>query len=114
MYATKTDESASRTCSRRWKGSRMTTAVIPTAATGTESQGGTSTSSRLAATPASSAQVVPALATTSAASAATAMRPPKRSRTSSMRPRPVLSPMRAPSSWNAINATVESARTQRS
>lgn len=64
--------------------------------------------------PANSAQVVPRLATTSAATARAARRTPYASRTSPVRPWPVTTPMRAPRSWNSTSATVDSNSTHSS
>ena len=64
--------------------------------------------------PANSAQVVPRFAITSAVTASAAQRTPKRSRTSPASPCPVAMPVRAPSSWKTISASVEISSTQSS
>ena len=98
-YVMNTAESSSSTCSMRWKLPRRTTNPTSTAAAGTERYRLIPASSRPAATPANSAQVVPRFATTSVATAAAAARVPYEERMSETSPFPVTSPSRAPSSW---------------
>ncbi len=99
-------------CSTRWKPLPRTRAETTTTATVTDTARPAPVSiSAPIATPASSAQRVPTLATISDPTASSAAGRPWCSRTSSTRPLPVTTPVRAASSWKTIRATVDSTST---
>ena len=76
------------------------------AAIGTTMYRETPKSSRLLATPANSAMMLPKLVTTSANIRRNVMRKPNSSRMRSLRPLPVTAPMRDAISWTTTSAIV--------